>query len=402
MNKFSLALSSHDFAFPAMLTLVVVLLSTRVLGFPDMSLFQGRIDTVEAIRSTMLGSIRTSWEQGTAAGAILEWNDPEYSIFGSYPFASNNGTFPRDTLQLAYSAAVRQTPDGRLSQNINDGLDGAALDGASAGSAVLMGTFTDPSRKSYWEQAADAQLNYVLNVAPRTKTGAISSRATTKQYWADGMYMGFPFIAYYGAVKKNGTLLQIAYDQCKLYRDALLIDGPTGKLWAHIYDDDNSTWVDEGIWATGNGWAALAMLRVAVTIQKTPFYPSMTPQVLDLLSWVKEILDGEFRALNSDNLLPDYLTCGPNFGDASSSAALASVAYRAATLFPDQFDCNYTNTAGKIRAAIWDGVTNLGTLSPVVNPLAWNETGLLSTEAQGFGLMMLSAWRDWIWTYMQA
>lgn len=44
-----------------MLTLVVVLLSTRVLGFPDMSLFQGRIDTVEAIRSTMLGSIRTRY-----------------------------------------------------------------------------------------------------------------------------------------------------------------------------------------------------------------------------------------------------------------------------------------------------------------------------------------------------
>lgn len=68
---------------------------------------------------------------------------------------------------------------------------------------------------------------------------------------ADGVYMGFPFIAYYGAVKKNQTLLQVAYDQCRLYRDALLIDGPTGKLWAHIYDDTNSTWVDKGIWATG-------------------------------------------------------------------------------------------------------------------------------------------------------
>jgi len=68
---------------------------------------------------------------------------------------------------------------------------------------------------------------------------------------ADGVYMGFPFIAYCGAVKNDGTLLQIAYDQCRLYRDALLIDGPTGKLWAHIYDDDNSTWIDKGIWATG-------------------------------------------------------------------------------------------------------------------------------------------------------
>ncbi|KIM65856.1 hypothetical protein SCLCIDRAFT_1211856 [Scleroderma citrinum Foug A] len=378
-----------------MLSLVAVLLSTRGLGCPDTSLFQGSIDTSEAIRSAMLGSIRMSWEQGTAAAAILEWNNPEYSVFWPYPFVSNR-IFPRDTLQLAYSSAVRQTPDGRLSQDINDALDDAALDGASAGSVVLMGTFADPSRENYWEQAADAQLNYILNVAPRTKAGAISHRATTRQYWADGVYMGFPFIAYYGAVKNNGTLLQIAYDQCRLYRDALLIDGPTGKLWAHIYDDDNSTWIDEGIWATGNGWAALGMLRVAVTIQKTPFYPNMTSQVSDLLSWVKEILDGEFKALNSDNLLPDYLTNGPNFSDASSSAALASVAYRAATLYPEQFDCSYMDTAGKILTAVWDGVTNLGTINPVVSPLVWNETGLLSTEAQGFGLMMLSAWRDWM------
>ncbi|KAG1716079.1 hypothetical protein ID866_1105 [Astraeus odoratus] len=381
--------------YSGFIPLVALLLSTRALADSDASLFQQYQNNAEPIRSAMLGSIRTSWEQGTAAGAILEWNDPEYSVFGSNPFVSN-GQFPQDTLQLALSAAVRQTSDGRLSQNINDALDGAALDGASAGSAVLLGTFTDEGRADYWENAADAQLNYILNDVPRTKTGAISHRATTAQYWADGVYMGFPFIAYYGAVKNNGTLLQIAYDQCRLYRDALLIDGPTGKLWAHIYDDDNSAWIDEGIWATGNGWAALGMLRVAVTIEKTSFYPSMKSQVSDLKAWIKEILDGEFKALNSDNLLPDYITGGPTFSDAASSAALASVAYRVATLYPDQFGSNYTDVAGKIRTAVLDGVTNLGTLSPVVNPLSWDETGLLSTEAQAFGLMLLSAWRDCI------
>ena len=63
--------------------------------------------------------------------------------------------------------------------------------------------------------------------------------------------MGFPFIAYFGAVTDNATLLQISYDQCRLYRNALLLDGPTGKLWGHIYDDDTHEWVDKGIWATG-------------------------------------------------------------------------------------------------------------------------------------------------------
>ena len=59
----------------------------------------------------------------------------------------------------------------------------------------------------------------------------------------------FPFIAEYGAVKKNETYLQIAYDQCRLYRDALFI--PKSGLWAHIYDDDKKSFDDAGIWATG-------------------------------------------------------------------------------------------------------------------------------------------------------
>lgn len=69
-----------------------------------------------------------SWEQGTAAGAILETDDSEYAVFADNPF-QNKGQIPVSTLHLALSAAVRQTADGRLSQQINDALDGAALDG---------------------------------------------------------------------------------------------------------------------------------------------------------------------------------------------------------------------------------------------------------------------------------
>ncbi|KAH7915468.1 hypothetical protein BJ138DRAFT_90063 [Hygrophoropsis aurantiaca] len=368
--------------------------SNATIASPEAAAYDNYSGIGPSIRAAMLASIRTSWEQGTAAGGILEFDDPEYSVFGSSPFGGDGGNFPKSTLQLAFSAAVRQTPDGRLSQDIGDALDGAALDGASAGSVVLLGSFTDPSRSNYWLDAANAELNYILNVAPRTSTGAISHRADSRQYWADGVYMGFPYIAYYGAATHNSTLLQVAYDQCRLYRDALLIDGPTGKLWAHIYDD-NGTWVDEGIWGSGNAWAALGMLRVAVTIQKTKFASDMIPQVHNLTSWIKEILDGEFAALLPSNLIPDYITGGPAFGDASSSAALASVAYRVAALYPQQFGRNYTHVAARVRNAVLGGVTNLGTLSPVVNPLVWNETGLLSTESQAFGLMMLSAWRDW-------
>ncbi|KZT25813.1 Six-hairpin glycosidase [Neolentinus lepideus HHB14362 ss-1] len=348
---------------------------------------------VEEIKTAMQASIRTSWEQGTAAGAIIEVDNPEYSVFAHKPF-EYDGIMPISVLQFAMSAAVRQTADGRLSQNINDAEDGAALDGASAGSAVLLGSFTHTDNESFWADSAERELNFILNDVPRTSTGAFSHRIDTRQYWADGVYMGPPFLAYYGAVTKNQTLLQLAYDNCRLYRDALLIDGPTGPLWAHIYDDDNKTWVDEGIWGTGNAWASAGMIRVAATIEKSCFRSEMKHQTSSLVAWVKEILDGEFAALTSDNLVPDYLTGGPTFSDCSSSAAFSSVAYRGAKLWPHVFGLNYIAVADRIRQAVVSGVTDLGLLSPVVDPLNWGQIGILSTEAQAFGLMMLSAWKD--------
>jgi len=63
--------------------------------------------------------------------------------------------------------------------------------------------------------------------------------------------MGFPFIAYYGAVTKNKTLLTEAYKQCNLYRTALRIsNGPKGPLWAHIRNN-NGAYPDKGLWSTG-------------------------------------------------------------------------------------------------------------------------------------------------------
>lgn len=47
----------------------------------------------------------------------------------------------------------------------------------------------------------------------------------------------------------------------------------------------------------GNAWAALGALRVQQAIEKSPFASSMKEQSANLLSWVKEILDGYFRAI---------------------------------------------------------------------------------------------------------
>jgi rhamnogalacturonyl hydrolase YesR len=57
--------------------------------------------------------------------------------------------------------------------------------------------------------------------------------------------MAPPFIAYYGALQKNKSLLQVAYDQCSLYRDALRDDDG---LWRHI---TLGSFEDRTHWGTG-------------------------------------------------------------------------------------------------------------------------------------------------------
>lgn len=99
---------------------------------------------------------------------------------------------------------------------------------------------------------------------------------------------------------------------------------------------------------------------------------------------------------NSNYLVPDYIQGGPSFGDSSSSAALSSVAFRSAVLDPKMFGRNYTNAATNIMNSIVRGLDNLGVMSSVVDPLQWGQVGILSTEAQAFGVMMIRAHRDWV------
>lgn len=61
--------------------------------------------------------------------------------------------------------------------------------------------------------------------------------------------MAPPFIAYFGALQNGDggqALLQIAYDQIRLYREALFDSDVS--LWRHVV---MGSWEDSGHWATG-------------------------------------------------------------------------------------------------------------------------------------------------------
>lgn len=64
------------------------------------------------------------------------------------------------------------------------------------------------------------------------------------------MYMVPPFLAYYGAITANQTLLQDAYNQISLYRGYLRdTNSSANNLWKHVVMGASGE--DLGHWSTG-------------------------------------------------------------------------------------------------------------------------------------------------------
>lgn len=200
-----------------------------------------------------------------------------------------------------------------------------------------------------------------------------------------------PFLAYYGMYTGNQTLLQVAYDQCRLYREGL--QDSTTKLWRHIVLGNGTS--DPGLWATGNAWAAAGMMRVYATIQQSQFNEAMQSQKSDLLSWTEEIIKAASGMTSKAGLVYNYMDNSSTFEDTAGSALLASTAYRLSNL---GLNSDHVDFALQIHATIATHYINdTGYLVHTVNPLSFNtEATAGSPEGQSFVVMMEGAYREYI------
>ncbi|EKM77140.1 hypothetical protein AGABI1DRAFT_101862 [Agaricus bisporus var. burnettii JB137-S8] len=358
-----------------------------------------------------------SWEIGTRTQTILELNATRYSVF------SNNNlppppSSPPDDLSSAlepFFSIAKDVVANRPGQNISGPRpllpDGSAGDPASIGMCVLLANWTGVDRGSGLDYAGAAkdELDWLLSVIPRTDDGAISHRENELQLWSDSVYMVPPFLAYYGIISNNQTLLMEAYNQIKLYRNYLR-DSDAQNRWKHVVLGSGT---DEGAYnPPGNGWAAAGMLRVLATIRNSPFAQRMKDQQGDLTDWIEEIHDGMYAVLDTTVNLwtnyPDVPADSPgNFYDTSGSALLAATVFRAAVML-NQF--THVPAAEKIRQTLFSPsggppsstttssthLTPEGWLTPVVNPYSFPHEGSMSPESEAFAIQLHSAWRDWV------
>lgn len=116
-----------------------------------------------------------SWEFGTAAEALVELYDPGHSVYGERPFPVPT-IQPSSSQYLTYAQSniiIGVPPNG-----LQDG-DGAVGDPASLGvPAILLG-----KTNQTYAAAAAAEIDYLLEGAPRWPNGAISHRALYAELW---------------------------------------------------------------------------------------------------------------------------------------------------------------------------------------------------------------------------
>ncbi|KAG2043990.1 Six-hairpin glycosidase-like protein [Suillus americanus] len=374
-----------------------------------------------------------SWEYGTRAEALLELNAPTYSVvsFNAVPpprsIPSNITSALGEVFTIAHNIVV-----ARSLSNITGPqpliADTSAGDPASIGVAVLLANWTGQGAVDGLDYAGAArdQFDYLFQNVSKTSDGAISHRVDQLQLWSDSVYMVPPFLAYYGVMTQNQTILSEAYTQISLYRKYLR-DAAAGNLWKHI--QLGQTGNDDGHWSTGNAWAAAGMIRVLGTIQRSPYANSLKSQQNDLTNWADEIHQAMYPHINSNGLFYNYADNNTTFYDASSTALLASTVYRLSLLgnihtyipLAEQARKALLASAGTIVSVTTTSTTPApstastalpatgttmpglllhftpeGWLTPVVNPYSYDEQGSNSPEGQAFILELQAAWRDWV------
>ncbi|KAL8280717.1 hypothetical protein RQP46_007040 [Phenoliferia psychrophenolica] len=362
---------------PELRTEVITMLRTPCFGLGAQTLL--------LVQQVLNRTATQSWEIGTHAEALLEYLYPALS-----PFAS--GSIPPPSTPIAYE--VLSIAARIVSTKSNGTLplmaDGSAGDPASIGAAVVLANWTSAGlgynvTKAGFASAATDQVRFLLTDTPRSPLGAISHRVEEVALWADFVFL-----------TQNDTVVQAAYEQCKLYRDAL---HTSNGLWEHIV---NGSVPDPGLWATGNAWAAAGILRVHGTISHSSYANRYASQLADLASWSAEIVNAAFALQQSNGLFPNYFNSNTStFSDASSTALLTASYYRLALLANSSSSVLSPSTlptlskAEKSRGAVYTAVsTSTGILSPVVDPLKYSMQGTESPEGQAFVLLMESAWRD--------
>ncbi len=308
-------------------------------------------DVINKVKIAMLSMQRASWEQGLAAQAFLERAEDDMVIL------------------MARESVLRQTDDGRLAVLYHDN---GVTDPAASGEAVLYAARLsgDESLKS----AAGKMLEYLMERAPKNSSGILYHTLNAPQIWVDSLYMAPPFLARAGrfeeSVKQVRGIRAILWDSSK-------------KLFSHIWDDGNHTFINKKFWGVGNGWASTGITRLVRALPD-----EMQSERRELTGYIKETIDGCLKYIRSDYLFHNVVDDSNTFVETNLAQMLAYTIFSGVK--ESWLDKDYLDYAYRMRDAAHKKVDKYGYVQDVCGAPYFDKPGR-ATEGQAFFLLMEAA-----------
>ena len=308
--------------------------------------------TRQRVLSCLLLSQRHSWDQGLVA-AVLEQTGAAAAL-----------------TVLVEDAGARQLPDGRL----------AELDAACAVNGGPLWSSVDSVARRTGDRALAAaaarQLAWLTDAAPRAADGTLFHLVTTREVWADTVFMVVPALA--AAGDATGALAQVEGHRSRL-RD------PRFGLWAARWDEDAGALSDPRAWGTGNGWVAAGL---ALAVRRLP-----DPAGTALAGEVRDLLDACLEHRRPDGTLGAVLDDPSSPADTNVASMLACAALRGAA--EGWLPGDYGEVGLSLLGTAAARVDALGRVTGASAAPRFDRPGR-SPEAQAFLLLADSAARRWL------
>ena len=309
-------------------------------------------EKIEKVKLAMLTMQRLSWEQGTAAQALLEMGEIELAIL------------------MAKEAHLRRLKDGRAGVVTRSGY--AVNDPAANGEVLLYAAKI--TGDSTLRQTAYDMIDYLLHKAERSKDGVLSHISTEIKIMSDAMYMTPPFLAvagYYGeAVAQIEGIRKYLWNSEK-------------QLFSHVWSEKSNDFEREDFWGVGNGWCAAGMARVIDALPE-----NMHDVKKRLMQYVIELLDGCLAYIRDDGLFHDVIDKPDTFVETNLSQMLAYTIYRG--VHAGWINSDYLEYADQMRGAANNKVDPYGLVQDVCGAPSFDHPGV-AAEGQAFFLLMEAA-----------
>lgn len=151
--------------------------------------------------------------------------------------------------------------------------------------------------------------DYIKNRQIRTEDGAF--RRGDETMWADDLYMGTPFLAYYYQLTGKQEYIDDAAAQFLLFKKYLFI--PEQCVMSHVYDfrHGTPTFVP---WGRGNGWVLFSLSEVLELLPQDHRYRTQ------LLDFFQELCAGYLKLQGQNGLWHQVLTDPESYEETSCTA----------------------------------------------------------------------------------